>query len=58
MWQNEVVLTVMVTNWGLKILWEVLLTPVTYAIVGWLKRREGVDIFDDDTNFSPFKTSV
>ena len=57
-WDNKVVLTVMVTNWGLKILWEVLLTPVTYAVVGWLKRREGVDIFDESTNFSPFKTSV
>ena len=57
-WENEVVVTVMVTNWGLKILWEVVLTPVTYAVVGWLKRREGVDIFDDGTDFSPFKTSV
>ena len=57
-WDDKVVLTVMVTNWGLKILWEVLLTPVTYAVVGWLKRREGVDIFDESTNFSPFKTSV
>ena len=57
-WENEVVVTVMVTNWGLKILWEVVLTPVTYAVVGWLKRREGVDIFDEGTDFSPFKTSV
>jgi len=57
-WENEVVVTVMVTNWGLKILWEVVLTPVTYAVVGWLKRREGVDIFDDGTDFSPFRTSV
>jgi hypothetical protein len=39
-------------------LWEVVLTPVTYAVVGGLKRREGVDIFDDHTNFTPFKTQV
>jgi len=32
----------------------VLLTPVTYAVVGFLKRSEGVDVFDRDTNFSPF----
>ncbi len=53
-WSPEAVLTVMVTNWVLKVLWEVVLTPVTYAIVGWLKQREGVDVFDHDTNFSPF----
>lgn len=57
-WSSEQVVTVLLTNWGLKVLWEVLLTPVTYAVVGWLKRREGVDLFDDHTNFTPFKTSL
>jgi queuosine precursor transporter len=33
-----------------------LLTPVTYAVVGWLKRHEGVDLFDEGTNFTPFAT--
>jgi len=53
-WSTEQVLTVMVVNWGLKVLWEVLLTPVTYAVVGWLKAREGVEVFDQGTDFSPF----
>ena len=53
-WTNAQVLTVLVTNWALKVLWEVLLTPVTYAVVGFLKRREGVEVFDTGTNFSPF----
>ncbi len=57
-WGNEAVVMVMVTNWGLKVLWEVVLTPVTYAVVGWLKRKEGVDLFDEGTNFTPFKTQV
>jgi queuosine precursor transporter len=57
-WSNEAVLTVMVTNWGLKVLWEVVLTPVTYAVVGYLKRKEGVDIYDDQTNFTPFSAKV
>ena len=57
-WSNEAVLTVMVTNWGLKVLWEVVLTPVTYAVVGFLKRAEGVDVFDEATDFTPFKTGV
>jgi uncharacterized PurR-regulated membrane protein YhhQ (DUF165 family) len=48
----------MITNWLLKVGWEVVLTPVTYGVVGWLKRKEGVEIFDKGTNFSPFKTKV
>jgi hypothetical protein len=32
------------------------MTPVTYKIVGFLKRTEGVDYFDYGTNFSPFAT--
>ncbi len=57
-WETSAVLTVMITNWLLKVLWEAVLTPVTYAIVGWLKRREGVDIYDEKTNFTPFSTST
>jgi queuosine precursor transporter len=57
-WSNEQVITVMITNWGLKVAWEAALTPVTYAVVNWLKRKEGVDIFDEGTDFTPFKTKV
>jgi uncharacterized integral membrane protein (TIGR00697 family) len=53
-WSTEQVLTVMVTNWALKVAWEALLTPVTYVVVGNLKKREGMDLFDEDTDFSPF----
>ena len=57
-WETKDVLLVMVTNWALKVLWEALLTPVTYAVVDWLKLREGVEIFDTDTDFSPFAKST
>jgi uncharacterized PurR-regulated membrane protein YhhQ (DUF165 family) len=53
-WTNADVVHVMITNWAFKVLWEVVLTPVTYAVVNFLKRREGVDVFDTDTDFSPF----
>ncbi len=53
-WDSASVMTVMVTNWGLKVLWEVVLTPVTYMVVGWLKAHEGVDVYDTGTAFSPF----
>ncbi|MEM6266071.1 MAG: VUT family protein, partial [Pseudomonadota bacterium] len=53
-WTTEAVITVMITNWALKVLWEAALTPVTYAVVGQLKKAEGVDLFDTATDFSPF----
>ena len=48
----------LVTQWALKVGWEALLTPVTYATVGFLKRREGVDVFDEHTDFSPFRAKI
>ncbi len=53
-WETRDVLLVMVTNWAMKVAWEAILTPVTYVVVGRLKSREGVDVYDEDTNFSPF----
>ncbi len=41
-------------QWLLKTIYEVLATPFTYAVVGYLKRREQVDYYDYDTDFSPF----
>ena len=55
-WETQQVLTVMVTNWLLKVTWEAVLTPVTYVVVNALKRHEGVDLFDEGTDFTPFKT--
>lgn len=53
-WSPAQVVAVMVTNYALKVVWEALLTPVTYRMVGWLKREEGVEIFDTETDFTPF----
>jgi uncharacterized integral membrane protein (TIGR00697 family) len=55
---TALVVKIMITQWVLKVSWEVLLTPVTYAAVGYLKRREGVDVFDADTDFTPFSARV
>jgi hypothetical protein len=57
-WSTEAVVTVMITNWLLKVAWEALLTPVTYVVVNRLKRAEGVDLFDTDTDFSPFSSKA
>ena len=57
-WTNELVVTVLLTKWALKVAWEVLLTPVTYKVVRVLKRREGVDVYDYRTDFTPFRAGV
>ena len=38
----------------IKVAVEVVATPVTYLVVGWLKQNESVDTFDRGTNFNPF----
>ncbi|MDE8650881.1 queuosine precursor transporter [Novosphingobium album (ex Liu et al. 2023)] len=50
----QLVVTLAITQWIIKTLWEVVLTPVTYLVVGFLKRREGVDVYDEGIDFSPF----
>jgi uncharacterized integral membrane protein (TIGR00697 family) len=42
-----------VTQWLFKTGYEVVATPLTYAAVTWLKRTEGIDVYDRKTNFSP-----
>jgi uncharacterized integral membrane protein (TIGR00697 family) len=57
-WTPEDVFKVLLTQWALKVAWEVMLTPLTYAVVGFLKKREGVDVYDRDTDFTPFATKL
>jgi uncharacterized integral membrane protein (TIGR00697 family) len=57
-WPLGALAAVMLHQFILKVSWEVLLTPVTYAVVGWLKRKEGVDVYDIGTDFTPFSTDV
>jgi uncharacterized integral membrane protein (TIGR00697 family) len=57
-WPLDAMLAVMASQFLLKVGWEALLTPVTYAVVGWLKRREGIDVYDGATDFTPFRTKL
>ncbi|MEP7147655.1 MAG: queuosine precursor transporter [Acidobacteriota bacterium] len=53
-WSNEQVVSVMIGNYFIKVLWEVLATPLTYAIVNFLKKAEHEDFYDRGTDFNPF----
>lgn len=53
-WDVRQVLLVMVSNYCAKVAWEIVMTPFTYRVVGFLKRAEQEDYYDRDTDFTPF----
>ena len=57
-WPLALVLRVSLWNYILKVAYEVLATPITYGVVGFLKRREQEDYYDHHTDFNPFRLSV
>jgi uncharacterized integral membrane protein (TIGR00697 family) len=57
-WENNLLLTVMISNYLIKVLWEALITPITYRVVAFLKRAEDEDYYDHKTNFTPFSIQV
>lgn len=54
-WETNTLIAVITAQYVLKTSWEILMTPVTYKIVAFLKRVENEDYYDRDTNFTPFK---
>lgn len=54
----EILLSLIVTNYILKVAFEAMLTPFTYRVVRLLKAAEHEDYYDRDTDFNPFKLSV
>jgi hypothetical protein len=57
-WPTEQVISVAIAQYFLKTGWEVVMTPVTYRIVSWLKRQEEEDYMDIGTDFTPFRVRV
>jgi hypothetical protein len=54
---NELLFSIIVSNYIFKCAVEVALTPATYGIVQYLKRSEGEDYYDRETNFNPLRIS-
>jgi uncharacterized integral membrane protein (TIGR00697 family) len=57
LYSNRLLFIIIVSNYVFKVSFEVVLTPLTYKIVGFLKKSERVDWYDYRTNFNPFKFS-
>jgi queuosine precursor transporter len=51
----EIFASLVLTNYLFKVGVETAMTPATYAVVRWLKRAEREDVYDDRTNFNPFR---
>ena len=50
----DILIALIISNYIFKVGVEVLFTPITYAVVNFLKRAENSDVYDTKTNFSPF----
>jgi uncharacterized integral membrane protein (TIGR00697 family) len=57
-WPDEQLAKVALAQYLLKTGWEVVMTPVTYRVVAFLKRAEAEDWYDRNTDFSPFHIRV
>jgi uncharacterized integral membrane protein (TIGR00697 family) len=53
-WAGQTLAQVIAFNWFFKVMVEVVMTPATYMVVGWLKRHEHEDFYDTNTDFTPF----
>jgi uncharacterized integral membrane protein (TIGR00697 family) len=50
-----ILLQAILSQWLVKTAYEAIATPLTYRVVNLLKRSEGIDVFDRETQFSPFR---
>lgn len=53
-WETSTLISVVIFNWLFKVSVEVVFTPLTYLVVGYLKRAEQEDYYDKGTDFTPF----
>ena len=53
--ENSVVLQMILFQYLFKVAYEVIFTPVTYAVVKWVKKKEGTDTFDYDIKYNVIK---
>ena len=53
-WATADLVKIVIAQYLLKTSWEIVMTPVTYRVVGFLKRAEQEDYYDRGTNFTPF----
>lgn len=55
---GSLVISILISNYIFKVCFEAILTPVTYLVVNFLKRKEETDVYDYDTDFNPFSITT
>ena len=50
---SQVLVTMILSHWLAKTVYETAVTPLTYLVVGYFKRKENSDVYDYNTNFNP-----
>jgi hypothetical protein len=53
-----VLFEMMLAQYCWKVGYEIMVTPLTYLLVSWLKKREGLDTYDQDIDYNPFRLEV
>ena len=53
-WETKLLIAAACGSYVVKVTWEIVATPLTYKVVGWLKRSENEDYYDRTTKFTPF----
>jgi len=51
----SVLMTLIISLYVFKVFYEVVATPLTYVAIGYLKKKEEIDVYDNDTDFMPFR---
>ena len=51
---NSLLLSIFISNYIFKVLFEVVITPITYRIVYFLKKSENIDVYDTNVSYNPF----
>lgn len=54
---SSLLVTSILSGWLIKVVVEIVMTPITYRVIAWLKKEEGIDHYDRNTNFNPFRIS-
>lgn len=55
---GQVLVQMIIAQYLWKVIYEVIITPFTYIVVNWIKRKEGVDTFDHGVSYNPFRLDV
>ncbi len=55
---TSLLISIIISNYIFKVGIEVLATPITYKVVSFLQRKEGMDVYDRKTNFNPFSLQI